>query len=281
MTLSIITVTWNAGEHIDQLIHAVTAACTGLSFEHIIVDNASTDNTVEIVKKYQNVILIENKDNQGFGKANNTAYQRAKGEYVLFLNPDMRPTAGSFKKLLDWYKDKEDVGIVSVKLIQENGEIHPDTIPRRFPSIWNQLAILLKIPHIFPRVLNHYLMQGFDTEQEQVVDSVRGSFMLTRKKYFQHEVFDTRYFLWFEDVDLCREMAARDLQVVYTPVISCVDYVGTAFQKKNLYNKQKILTESMILYFDKWEAWYTTFFIQIVKVPLLAFAWLVTKAKVL
>ena len=86
------------------------------------------------------------------------------------------------------------------------------------------------------------------------MDSVRGSFMIMRREVYEKLgwAFDPRYFIWFEDVDLCREVKKMGLKVVYTPVISCVDYVGQSFKKRTTLWKQKQFIKSMAQYFWKW-----------------------------
>ncbi|MFA5062240.1 MAG: glycosyltransferase family 2 protein [Patescibacteria group bacterium] len=255
MDLSVITVTWNAADLITEQIKSVKSGCQNVSFEQIIADNGSADKTVEIIEQnFSEVKLIKEGKNTGFGYPNNQAAKLAQGEFLLFLNPDMRVQAGSLDVMVDWMRKHVDVGLASCKLVDENGKFNEKAKPRRFPNFWNQLAIFLKIPHIFPSVLNHYTYKNFDPDKEQEVDSVRGSFMLMRRKVYEKLgwAFDPRYFLWFEDVDTCREVKKMGLKVMYTPVVSCVDYVGQSFKKQNLLWKQWQFFSSMLKYFTKW-----------------------------
>lgn len=259
MKLSIITVTWNNQEQITTLIESVQAACENLSFEHFVVDNASKDNTVKIVERYEQVRLIKNDTNSGFGHANNQALADSTGEYILFLNPDMQLQPGSLDTMVAWMESNPDIGLASPKLVDEHGNLNLDATPRRFPRLWEQLALLLKVPHLFPRVLDRYHMRGFNSEKEQDVDSVRGAFMLIRREITDKLGwgFDPRYYFWYEDVDTCREVWAMGKRVVYTPVITAVDFVGQSFKQRTSMWKQKQFTKSMLQYFQKWEAWYT------------------------
>ena len=101
-------------------------------------------------------------------------------------------------------------------------------------------------------------MKDFNPNLEQEVDSVRGSFMLVRRELIEKLGwgFDPRYFFWFEDVDLCREAKRLGFKVVYTPIISCVDYFGQSFKQRTSIWKQKVFSRSMLTYFQKWEPWY-------------------------
>lgn len=259
MDLSIITVTWNSKKLIEEQIESVKKGCNSIAFEEIIVDNASNDKTAELVEtKFPYVKLVKNIENKGFSFANNQGALIAQGDYFLLLNPDMRVQDGSLDKIVEWMRSHSDVGLASCKLVDENGNLNEEAQPRRFPGFLDQSALLLKIPHFFPAVLNRYLFKDFDVNKEQEVDSVRGSFMIMRREVYEKLgwVFDPRYFIWFDDVDICREVKKLGYKVIHTPVISCVDYVGQSFKQRTTLWKQKQFTKSMLQYFKKWEPWY-------------------------
>ncbi len=254
--LSVITVTWNNKENIEEQINSVFLGCKNITCEEIISDNGSEDGTCDFIKtKFPQIKLIENKKNLGFGTANNKGYEIAKGEFLLFLNPDMRVEEGSLDIIVDWMRKHKDVGIASPKLVDQNGKFNWDASPRRFPKLWEQIALILKLPHLFPKMLNKYQMKDLDISKEQEVDSVRGSFMLMRREFVDKLgwAFDPRYFIWYEDVDICREAKRLNYKVMYTPVITCVDYVGQSFKKRTTLWKQKQFTKSILVYFKKWE----------------------------
>ena len=258
MNLSIITVTWNNEKQLERQLKSVVSGCKNLEFEQIVVDNASADKTVEIVKTMSNVKVIVNTENKGFSHANNQGVEISSGEYLLFLNPDMKVEEGSLDVIVDWLEKRKDVGIVSPRLVDENGKLNEDAKPRRLPRVWEQVALILKLPHIFPKMMDKYLMKDFDGDKEQEVDSVRGSFMLMRREVVEKLgfAFDPRYYIWYEDVDICREVTKMGLKVMYSPVITAVDYVGQSFKAQESMWKQKNFTRSMLTYFQKWEAWY-------------------------
>lgn len=258
MSISIITVTWNNEKTIKKQIESVKKGASDLEFEEIIIDNNSTDNTVEIIKKYPEIKLIQNKENLGFAAANNQGYKIASGEFILFLNPDNELEENSLKKIIQKMESDPAIGLLSVKLVNTDGTYNKNAGPRRFPKLFNQIALLLKIPHLFPKVLDNYLMTDFDPEKEQEVDSVRGAFMLLQKTTLDKLgfAFDPRYFIWFEDVDLCREIKKLNLKVIYTPIVTCIDLFGQSFKQRTNIWKQKIFTKSMLLYFKKWEKMY-------------------------
>lgn len=254
MQLFIITVTYNSKETIVEQVRSVVAACAGLACEQIVVDNGSTDGTVEPLKN-SSAKVIENKKNRGFAAANNQGVKEAGGDFLLFLNPDMKFLKGErLAQWIDWMRANPQVGISGCKLVNEKGELNVDATPRRFPRAWELLVIFFKLPHLFPKLLNGYLYRDRDFTKEQEVDSVRGSCMLVRRELIEKlgKAFDERYFIWFEDVDLCREAYRLGYKVMYTPVISCVDLVGQSFKKKPPLWKQWHFWRSASRYVRKW-----------------------------
>lgn len=258
MDLSIITVNYNDKNILEQ-IKSVQNGAVGLIFEQIVSDNGSTDGSIEEIKnKFPEVKIMENNENIGFGAANNRAAKLSQGEFILFLNPDMLVLPGTLKQAVDFIRKHPEIGIFGPKLVDENGNFNKNSLPRRFPKVFDMAALILKIHHIFPKILNNYLYSGFNSDAEQEVDSVRGSFMIMRRDLVEKLgfAFDPRYFIWFEDVDICREAKKLGYKVIYSPTISCVDKVGQTFKKQSIRKKQRWFTESMVKYFKKWEPWY-------------------------
>ena len=239
--VSIIILNYNAGDLLSDCVESILKT-SYKNYEIIIVHNASTDDTVSFIQKdFPHIRLIQNKKNMGFGRPHNQMAALSCGRYFLLLNPDMRLTPGSIDTLVAWMDKKNDVGIVGPKLVDPDGNIVKDAAPRRFPRVWEHIVLLLGFARVLPRVLDGYLMKGFDCNKEQEVDSVRGSCMLMRRTVYNTLgwVFDPRYFIWYEDVDICREVKKMGMKVVYTPIVSCVDYVGQSFKKRDGFWKKK------------------------------------------
>lgn len=277
MDLSIISVTWNNEDEIAEQISSAQSGCEDIECEQIVVDNGSSDKTCEIIKdKFPEVKLIENDDNVGFGAANNQGVEIAKGDFILFLNPDMKVKENSLDKIVAWMCEHKDVGIVSPKLVNKDGSFNEHASPRRLPKLWEQIAIIFKFPHLLPSILNGYLLKDFDSEKEQEVDSVRGSFMLMRRDLIDELgwAFDPRYFIWYEDVDICREAKRLSYKIMYTPEIEAVDYVGKSFGQRRTLWKQKNFTKSMLQYFKKWEPLYKWMWIAVFRPIGIFIAWL-------
>ncbi len=252
MDLSIVIVSWNVSEKLRENLLALYKSQGNFSFEIIVADNNSHDDTVAMVKKeFPQVKLVVNDQNFGFGKANNQGIKIAQGNFILLLNPDMQVKSDTLLIMLDWMKDNPSASVASCKLINEQGKIIKHVC--RFPTLFDQLAIVLKLPHFFPRILKNYIRENFDYSKLSIVDSVRGGFMMIRKETIEKVgTFDEQYFLWFEEVDLCLMIKKAGGEVWYTPVTECVDAVGQSFQQVDTMTKQKYFRDSMLKYFSKW-----------------------------
>jgi GT2 family glycosyltransferase len=275
--LAIIIVTWNSAGFIEANLDSLEKALKDIDASVWVVDNASSDNTAALVaQKYPWVNLIANNQNLGFAKANNLAIKSVDAEYYLLFNPDMRAQEDTFTKLLAFMDTHPEAGVGGCKLIDQNGQIVPHV--RNFPTLWDQLAVLLKIPHIFPGVLNAYLQKEFDYSQEAVVDSIRGSLFCMRRELIERlGGLDERYFIWFEEVDFCKEVYKAGMKVMYTPTAVATDYVGKSFSLVARYKKQKMFSSSMNKYFYKWHGWVAGAIIWAVRLKVLTLVWLVEK----
>jgi len=250
--LSVIIVSWNVKEKLRENLTAIFKSAVDFNFEVFVVDNNSADKTVEMIQReFSPAKLIANRENFGFARANNQAIKQATGEYILLLNPDMRVFPDTLSNMVKWMEDKKTALVAGCHLVDEKEEsiLHV----RRFPRLTDQLVIVLKLPHLFPGILNKYLRTDFDYAKEAVVDSIRGGFFMIRRGTIEKVgLLDERFFVWFEEVDYCRRVYAAGGEVWYTPAAKCVDYVGASFQQVGVSKKQRYFRDSMLKYFKKW-----------------------------
>ena len=163
-------------------------------------------------------------------------------------------------------KNNQQAAVSSFRLVNEKGETIKHV--RRFPSLFDQLMVILKVPHFLPFVLNRYLYSNFNYDKEARVDSVRGAFFLINKKVWQEisnqewPLLDERYFIWFEEVDFCKQVYQNGGEVWYSPAATCLDYIGASFGQVKVNTKQKYFEESMIKYFKKWKDNYQVVILQ-------------------
>jgi len=251
MDLSIIIVSWNVREKLKENLRALQKARGNLDMEVFVVDNNSHDNTVAMVaEQFPDVKLIKNNENLGFAKANNQAIRQTQGDFVLLLNPDMKVKPDTLINMLNWMRASSQINVASCKLIDEQGKVIKHV--RKFPKLWDQLMVILKIPHLFPKVLNKYLCSDFNYGQPAKVDSIRGSFFMIRKETITKVgLLDEKYFIWFEEVDYCKRVKQAGGQIWYTPVAESIDYVGQSFNQVLVGEKQKYFRNSQLTYFKK------------------------------
>lgn len=262
MQLTVIIVTYNSAPYIRQNLEAIFKQAQDISLEVVVVDNASSDTTVEILKSFgPRLKLIKNTKNLGFAKANNQALALARGRYILLLNPDNCLDGGSLALMLDWMDKHPETGVLSCRLYDADKGLIRHC--RRFPSICDQLAVVLKIPHFFPKILDRYLMADFDYSRSGEADSVRGScFMVPGRLFKSLGGLDEQYFIWFEEVDFCRQVKAQGLKVQYFPQARCLDHVGRSFSLLDNISKQKMFRASQLKYFKKWHPYWQYFLLK-------------------
>lgn len=265
MNLSIIIVSYNVKDklqkNLESILNSKFSEDEDFSLEVFVVDNASVDGSADMIEKYfPEVKLIKNEKNFGFAKACNIAIKESKGDFILLLNPDMRLFPETLYQSWKFAKKNPQALVSSCLLVDSNNKTIKHV--RHFPKFFDQLAIVLKIPHIFPKVLKSYLCTDFDYNLAQKVDSVRGSFFMINKESYQQlsgfdfPLLDERYFVWFEEVDFCRQVYKMGGEVWYNPNTFCLDYVGQSFALLKKGRTQKYFSESMLKYFRKWQpAW--------------------------
>jgi Predicted glycosyltransferases len=263
MDLSIIIVSWNVREKLNKCLSHLLLSQTNFSFEILVVDNGSHDGSAAMVREeFPEVKLVANDGNLGFARAVNQAYRQASGDFIFLLNPDNFVFELTVDSFLQWLKLNDRSALAGCRLLDRQSWAIQGQV-RKFPKFFDQLAIVLKWPYLFPNILNHYLCIGFDYDQAARVDSVRGSAMMIRRSALAKvlppermqngELLDERFFIWFEDVDLCRTFQAAGLEVWYTPAASCYDLVGQSFTQLPRLRAQKLFRDSMLAYFKKWQ----------------------------
>jgi len=259
MDLSVIIVSWNVKEQLQENLKALYRSQTSFSWEVFVVDNASTDGSQEMIRTlFPDVKLIANDANLGFAKANNLAIKEASGRFILLLNPDMRLQTDTLEKALDFIQAKPETVVAGGRLLDRDGQILPQI--RSFPTFLDQALVILKLPHLFPGLLSKYLQKDFNYSQAAKVDSIRGSFFLINRPAYQKisgqekPFLDERYFIWFEEVDFCRQVYKLGGEVWYNPEAVAVDLVGQSFKQVKVGKTQSYFRSSMLAYFKKWEA---------------------------
>lgn len=252
---SVIIVSWNVRHLLEGCLASLEKQRIVTS-EIIVVDNGSSDGTVEMVQgRFPRVALIESKRNLGFARANNLAYKDAKGRHILFLNPDTELTEDTLQKTVHYLDTHSDVGVLGPKMLNPDGTLQRSV--RRFPSLSSQLLILLKLHVFFPRLqtLRRYNAADFSYEQEKDVDQVMGAFFACPRGFLESVgTWDERFFLWFEEVDLCKRAYESGWKVRFVPSLTCTHHGGSSFAQYLSVEQQSFFVRSVVQYFFKHHA---------------------------
>ena len=243
MDLSIIIVNFNTRELLKECLKSliVNGRWQMVNSEVIVVDNASKDKSPAMIKKnFPKVKLIENRTNLGFAQANNQGIKKAKGEYLLLLNPDTRVEPGSLEKLIQFAQKHPEAGIVGAKLINPDGSVQPSvyhfpTLGRATREYWlSQEGVYEKYAPKSKKAIE--------------VEAVTGAAMLIPRKTIEKVgLLDERYFMYFEDLDYCRRIRQAGLKVYYLPEAEIIHHHGKSAAKVGS-KAYQYLTQSSKIY---------------------------------
>ncbi|SNR62006.1 glycosyltransferase family 2 protein [Lutibacter flavus] len=229
MDVSVVIINYNVQYFIEQCILSVHSASGNLSVEIIVVDNNSDDDSCKIIKdKYPEVILIENKENIGFSKANNQGVKVATGEYILILNPDTVIAEDTLDKIYSFAKAKPNLGILGVKLIDGSGDFAPES-KRGIPT---PMVSFNKLFGISSKRTGKYYATHLDENESGIMDVASGAFMFVNRVIF-NEVggFNEAYFMYGEDIDLSMNLLNKGYQNYYYANTQIIHFKGESTQK--------------------------------------------------
>ncbi len=221
--LSILIVTFNSARVIGGVLDALRTQCAHIEHEVVIVDNASRDGTADLIQReHPQVTLVRSAENLGFGRGNNLAASQSRGRVLLLLNPDAVPEPGAIEQALLAFRCEPALHLAGGRLLGEDGRDQPSA--RLFPSLLNELLVISGLSARRPqsRFFGRFDRTWADPAQRARVDWVPGAFMFIRAEVFRAlGGFDPRFFLYYEEVDLCRRAAQTGLDVWYLPVRAC------------------------------------------------------------
>jgi len=253
MKLSIVIVNYNVKYFLEQALHSVRKALQGIEAEVFVVDNHSVDGSCEMVKrKFPEVILIENKENTGFSKANNQAIHLSKGEYVLLLNPDTVVEEDCFTKTIAFMDATPDAGALGVKMIDGKGHFLPES-KRGLPTPKVAFYKMFGFATIFPKSkrFGKYHLGYLDKNKTHSVEVLAGAFMMLRKSVLDKiGLLDEDYFMYGEDIDLCYRISKSGYKNYYFPDTTIIHYKGESTKKTSI-NYVFIFYRAMITFAQK------------------------------
>ena len=253
MKLSIVIVNYNVKYFLEQCLHTASIAASKLNSEIIVVDNDSVDGSCRMVEeKYPDVILIANKENVGFSKANNQAMRISKGEYILLLNPDTVVEEDCFLKIVAFMDKTPEAGGLGVKMIDGKGRFLPESkrgLPTPEVAFWKMSGI----SSLFPRSkrFGRYHLGYLDNDQIHEVDVLAGAFMLLRRKTLAKVgLLDEDYFMYGEDIDLSYRITKGGYKNYYFPETTIIHYKGESTKKGSI-NYVRVFYNAMIIFAGK------------------------------
>lgn len=249
MKLSIVIVSYNAPKHLEICLDSCQEALKNFEGEIIVVDNNSSEiDFLSLKKNYPNVNYLLQTENLGFSKANNIGVENALGDYILILNPDTIIPEDIFPKLIDFHQSKEKIGLVGVRLIDTNGNFHPES-KRNIPTAKNSFSKLFK--RFNSSIINNYYKLEVGEFETAPCEILVGAFIFTTKQIYK-EIggFDARYFMYGEDIDISYSAELAGYTNYYVGDITVLHYKGESTKRDKKYFK--IFFEAMMIFLSKY-----------------------------
>lgn len=250
--LSVVIVSWQTSELLKKCLQSLRLA-TGISLEVIVVDNNSNDDTVSMIQRdFPEVVLLPQKTNLGFAKANNLGLKASSGQYLLLLNPDTEVMPDCLAKSLNYLKTNPEVGCLGCQLLNTDKTVQPSV--RNFPWVLDYILMTLKLQHFskFYSLFSDYFQINFDYQKTKEVEQVMGAFMMIPKVVYEKTGdLDEDFFTWFEEVDYCQRIINNRKKIVYFAPSQCIHHGGASFSQVQKNSKHWRWLKSRLTYVYK------------------------------
>jgi GT2 family glycosyltransferase len=250
--ISIIIVNWNTRELLKQCIESIKADIEHIGSEIIVVDNASSDGSVEMIEnRFPDVKIIKNSQNMGFAKANNSGIRAATGKYVCLINSDVRILENGLRGTIDFFEKNPQLGIISPMLL--NSDMTQQSSCKIFPSLWTELSIAFGFHKLFGKYFSLFnddlRIQGVNPIE---VDVLAGTFWLTLKSSIERVgLLDEDFFFYREDYDWCKRFWEQGFPVLIIPKYKVVHHGGASSSAESVRFKSE-LYRSKLIYWKKY-----------------------------
>jgi GT2 family glycosyltransferase len=226
--LDIIVVSWNTRDILRDCLASVYEQTRGISFQVIVVDNASSDGSAEMVRaEFPQAVLIENTENRGFAAANNQGMEIAGGRYVLLLNSDTIVLDGAIQKTLRFAESHPEAAVVGCRVLNPDGTLQRTCF--MFPSLLNLVLAATYLYKIAPRnsFCGRERMGGWERDAVREVEVVSGCFMLVRREAIERVgLMDEEYFMYAEETDWCWRFKKAGWKSLFYPDAQIVHLGG-------------------------------------------------------
>jgi len=251
--VSVIIVNYNVRDFLQQSLVSLQKALKGIRSEIFVVDNASDDGSAEMVRKrFPRIRLIANTVNLGFAKANNLALKKARGKFLLLINPDTIVQEDTIRVMVEFLKTHPDVGLAGCKIMNPDGSFQP-ACRRGFPTPWVAFTRISGLSKLFPKtkIFGKYNLTYLNTEETYPVDAVSGSFMMLRHEMFvQVGGLDESYFMYGEDLDWCYRIRQAGWRIFYVHSTQIIHYKGESTRRSSI-DEIHTFYEAMHLFVEK------------------------------
>ncbi len=252
MKLSVIIVNYNVKLYLEQCLRSVEKATKDIPHEIIITDNNSSDGSVEYLKmRFPHVQFIENKTNAGFAKANNQGILKAKGEYVMLLNPDTILGESTLTDCINFMDTHPEAGATGVSQLKSNGAFALES-RRGIPTPFTSFCKMTGLCQLFPnsRVFGRYYMQYLDPTVSNEIEVMSGACMFIRHSALKESgLLDEDFFMYGEDIDLSYRLLQTGKKNYYIPT-NILHYKGESTEKSS-YRYIYVFYEAMLIFFRK------------------------------
>lgn len=251
--VTIVIVNYNVKAYLANLLESIRKATSSILVKTIVIDNASIDGSIEYVEsRYPEVHYIKNKKNVGFGRANNQAIPFLDSKYTLLLNPDTIIQEDTLFEMFAYMESNPQTGLSTCRLLNDDGSYSKDAI-RNVPNLWTALMRVLGITELFPnsKWAGSYFISKSGPEKVIDVPVISGSFMFIRTELFvKLHGFDDRFFMYFEDTDLCFRVKEAGFKIQYVPNTSIIHFRGESTKKHSL-NHHLIFNKALYQFYEK------------------------------
>jgi len=252
MKLSVIIVSWNVRDDVLACLESLYKNPPSRASEIIVVDNASTDGTVDAVKRdFPEVVTVTNSENRGFAAANNQGIEKSRGEYILFLNPDTIVHPNSLDVLVNLMDDNKDAGACGPKLLDSDGTtcLSVGWVPT-FRAVLYGKTVFRPLG-IFRGHYKKLRTDDFNYDKQTDVEQLSGAALMVRLSVIE-EVgpMDESFFMYYEDADLCLRIRKAGWRIVYVPE-SVITHIGGKSSAQVSAKKRIMVYSSLLTYFRK------------------------------
>lgn len=252
MDVSVVIVNWNACDVLADCLRSIREQTPSIACEVIVIDNASTDGSVEMVRRdFPDVHLIANEDNLGFAAANNQGMRAAQGRYVLLLNPDTVILDRAIEKNVAFADARSDAGVVGVKTLRGDRRLTRNCF--QYSGLLNLAIATSGLNKAFPthRFWSRERYGWWDYNSIRTVDVVAGCYMLVRKEVIDSVGgMDEQFFMYGEEMDWCRRITRAGWKIYFQPD-ACIIHYGGLSAAQNPNSMQMEQRKSYLYYFRK------------------------------